>query len=219
MSNQNENDVSWIVALIKLALYMCLWPVGIFLLIRKIRRDRKALMKAGKIMRGFGIFLVVIVLFALIGEIANPTPGTSMRDLISSYVFIGGLGAALLAGSMRIQKTAALYRRFIDQVVNHHETNIGVIASSLSMSTSEARKCLERMIRLGYFNQACISDDGNELILGYTSEEDYEQAQLETVGRVKRAEKIVVVCRSCGAQNMIEKGTVGVCEYCGSRIK
>ena len=46
MSNQNENDVSWIVALIKLALYMCLWPVGIFLLIRKIRRDRKALMKA-----------------------------------------------------------------------------------------------------------------------------------------------------------------------------
>ena len=189
------------------------------MLVRKIRRDRKALMKAGKIMRGFGIFLVVVVLFSLIAEIAEPTPGTSMGDLLYDNVVLGGLGVALLIGASRIQKTAALYRRFIDRVVNHPETNIGAIASSLSMSTLEARKCLERMIRMGYFNQACISEDGNELILGYSSEEDYEQAQLETLGHVKRAEKIVAVCRSCGAQNTIEKGSVGVCEYCGSRIK
>ncbi len=216
---KNEEDVSWIISLIKLALYLALWPVGIFLLVRKIRRDRKALMKAGKIMRGFGIFLVVVVLFSSISEIAEPTPGTSMGDLLYDNVVLGGLGVALLIGASRIQKTAALYRRFIDRVVNHHETNIGAIASSLSMSTLEARKCLERMIRMGYFNQACISEDGNELILGYSSEEDYEQAQLETLGHVKRAEKIVAVCRSCGAQNTIEKGSVGVCEYCGSRIK
>lgn len=202
--------ISWPTVVIATIIF---WPVGIFLIWKRIGVDKKTAMISGKIITIIGWLSVT---FAGLGLLVSLSEGFGSDDAFVIIFFIIA-GCALIFLGRKTRKNAERFKKYISIIVNHEVTYIDNIASAIPISYDVAKKELQKMIDRGYFPNAYINDTSREIILP----KKQESYSVDTGGNVKsnsNVEMIVVSCNGCGANNKIAKGTVDECQFCGSPI-
>lgn len=210
----NENGklgclYSWPVIILALCIF---WPVGIFLIIKRVSVDKKTAMGAGKLIGGIGIASYCI---AGIGFIACLSDGFGSDD-IGMILFFGIAGFALQKVSQKIKREAEDVKKYLSVIVNGNERQIDVIASSMGKSYDVAKNDIQKLISKGYLKNAYINEGTREVVL--PSNNIQEQVGTMTNTTANNVTTKIVACPCCGANNTI-MGDMGECEYCGSPLK
>ena len=199
---------SWPVIILALCIF---WPVGIFLIIKRVSVDKKTAMGAGKLIGGIGIASYCI---AGIGFIACLSDGFGSDD-IGMILFFGIAGFALQKVSQKIKREAEDVKKYLSVIVNGNERQIDVIASSMGKSFDVAKNDIQKLINKGYLKNAYINEGTREIILPNIIQ---EQSGDMTNASSVNVETKIVACPCCGANNTVV-GDMGECEYCGSPLK
>lgn len=199
---------SWPVIILALCVF---WPVGIFLIIKRVSVDKKTAMGAGKLIGGIGIASYCI---AGIGFIACLSDGFGSDD-IGMILFFGIAGFALQKVSQKIKREAEDVKKYLSVIVNGNERQINVIASSMGKSYDVAKNDIQKLINKGYLKNAYINEGTREIVLPNIIQEQSGDMTNTASGNV---ETKIVACPCCGANNTIV-GDMGECEYCGSPLK
>ncbi len=208
----NENGkvgclYSWPVIILALCIF---WPIGIFLIVKRVSVDKKTAMGAGKLINGIAIASYCI---AGIGFVACLGDGFATED-ITMILFFGIAGFALQKVSQKIKKDADDVKKYLSVIVNGNEKQIDVIASSMGKSYDVAKNDIQKLINKGYLKNAYINEGTREIILPNSN----VQEQIGVSTNVTNATTKIVACPCCGANNTII-GNVGECEYCGSPLQ
>ena len=187
------------------------WPVGLFLVFKKLGSDKSALMsgKTGGISAA-GWILTVLGVSSFLGSLFNPEADPSGVGI--GLMMIAG-GVVILKKASNTKRTAIKYKKYIDLTVNQNVRSIDDIASSTGVSYDIAVKDLQNMIDLGYLRDASIHQDTREIILYQYVPVLYAQ---ESTNVQTSAQEIAVKCPGCGANNVVVVGKVSECEYCGT---
>ncbi len=199
---------SWPVIILALCIF---WPVGIFLIIKRVSVDKKTAMGAGKLIGGIGIASYCI---AGIGFIACLSDGFGSDD-IGMILFFGIAGFALQKVSQKIKREAEDVKKYLSVIVNGNERQIDVIASSMGKSYDVAKKDIQKLINKGYLKNAYINEGTREIVLPNIIQD--QSGDMTNTFSVNVETKIIA-CPCCGANNTIV-GDMGECEYCGSPLK
>ena len=199
---------SWPVIILALCIF---WPVGIFLIIKRVSVDKKTAMGAGKLIGGIGIASYCI---AGIGFIACLSDGFGSDD-IGMILFFGIAGFALQKVSQKIKSEAEDVKKYLSVIVNGNERQIDVIASSMGKSFDVAKNDIQKLINKGYLKNAYINEGTREIVLPNIIQEP--SGDMTNTSSVNVETKIVA-CPCCGANNTVV-GDMGECEYCGSPLK
>jgi hypothetical protein len=192
------------------------WPVGLFLIIRKLSTDKSALM-SGKT----GTITVIGWILAVIGGLA----------LIGSDFDFGTIvvGAALLAGGIvlirkanQTKTMAAKYKKYIDFVVNQNIKSIDHIAASVGLPYETTAKELQDMINLGYLHGSINHETREILLVQNVPVQMVQNAVSGIASGVASAFQTNTTttarCPGCGANNVVTTGKITECEYCGTPI-
>ena len=199
---------SWPVIILALCVF---WPIGVFLIIKRVSVDKKAAMGAGKLISGIGIALYCIAGF---GFVACLSSGFGSDD-IGIILFFGIAGFVLRKISKKTKREAEDIKKYLSVIVNGNERRIDVIASSLDKPYDVAKNDIQNMIQKGYLKNAYISEETREVVLTNNNIQN-QTTTSENVNTSKMTAK-TVTCRCCGANNTIF-GDSGECEYCGSAL-
>ena len=199
---------SWPVIILALCIF---WPVGIFLIIKRVSVDKKTAMGAGKLIGGIGIASYCI---AGIGFIACLSDGFGSDD-IGMILFFGIAGFVLQKVSKKIKRDAEDVKKYLSVIVNGNERQIDVIASSMGKSYDVAKNDIQKLINKGYLKNAYINEGTREIVLPNIIQEP--SGDMTNTSSVNVETKIIA-CPCCGANNTVV-GDMGECEYCGSPLK
>ncbi len=132
--------------------------------------------------------------------------------IIFCLIFIA-LGVLLIVYGKKTKDRIRRFREYIAVIANQNQTSIDQIANMVQMPVNFVFEDMKYMIDKKYFVGAYIDQTTNSIafrgrVASAASNED----------TVPSSETQVVICKNCGAQNQIVKGSVGECEYCGSPI-
>lgn len=217
MTNTNKTNQSWTVVILLLIFF---WPVGLYLLYKKVTGDKTSALKNSKALSivgwVFAVFSAIYLLMAISGDM-------KASDAISAFVFFGAGGALMIYGAKRMNKNAAKLKKYISIVINNNQTSIDNIAAAIPTDYEQAENDLQKMINNGYFQGAYIDKSNREIILPKKENSpsmnmpenniQYENKNTEQP-RFK-----VVNCKNCGANNTVAEGNLCECEYCGSPLQ
>jgi len=194
-----------------------LFPVGIWLVWRKMSIETLNMQKNGKTLRviGFifaGISLMYLVL-GLTGELKAEDNGSIVGGIIIILTLLGGGGLAAIIGGNKYIKNGKKYDKYAAIINAGGENDIDSIAAIYPTSYDEAVDDLQKMIDYGYFSNAYIDQSRRKLILSYSYNDNEENIVYE-----EKQKPEVIKCPNCGAVNSITSGKGNKCEYCGSEL-
>lgn len=192
--------------------FIVFWPIGLFLIWKRTSIDKKAALLSGKTI---GILGWISLSIAFLGFFVSISDGIKSDD-ISAIIFFLLAGAGLIALGKKIKNNADKSKKYISIIVNDGVIDIDNIATAIPTSYENAKKDLQKMIDKGFFEGAYINESERQIVLPKKHQESpYNQSNnAEQNTRMK-----VITCKGCGAQNSIAAGTVGECEFCGSKIQ
>lgn len=219
-----RKSTSWGVIVLLILLF---WPIGAFLLYRKLSGDKTAVLKNGKIILGVGIALAVFAVLSLLMAASGNLETSdgqiqSVGDILVMDLFFLTGGAVLIYFGRKMQRDGLKYKKYISIVVNNGITSIDEIASAVPCTYEAAVADLQKMIEIGYFSYAYIDSGSRRLVMpGYSSdEENTDDDGMDIVGeRPSVPEQKIVTCSSCGARNKVTEGRISECEYCGTPLQ
>ena len=187
--------------------FVIFWPIGMFLLIKKIAIERGTALTCSKSVTNLSYVLfglaVVYMLMALTGNMHFVVAG--------AMCIIGGYVMHLYANKSKV--TSGKYKKYIDLVVNHRQTSIDNIAVAVGVTYSAAVFDLQKMISSGYFTGTRIDHSNRAIIMNAPQFGSDPFAKSS-----KREQDRVASCESCGANNVVTSGRLPECEYCGSPL-
>lgn len=203
---QNQGKgLSWAVVIIVLIVF---WPVGIYLLYKKLSGDKQAALNSGNTLFVIGLVLAFMGVIAVIVGPSDQSMAVSGR--IEYFIVFVCSGLALLAIGILQKNRAKKCRKYIAVIANQRCTSIDEIAAAVPVSYETAVKDLQKMIDKGYFSNAYIDAAKREIVP--------VQSQTENGFNVATVQMETVVCKSCGANSTKPAGVPSKCEYCGSPI-
>lgn len=227
MENNKGCLLSWPAIVVGFILF---WPVGLALLIFRLRQDRKLLLNAGRLMTFVGYALGVLIIFGIIGTYQN---GDLDGGTITVFVFLVLAAVALVFFGRKFRRMGSVFKEYIELIVNQEVRKIEMICEITGKSYTEVYNDVEEMIEKGYFKRAYINDR-HEIIFGIKEGEktilDEIEDMFDEPGRIldemegaseapAQKRMTVVKCKGCGANNEVVVGRVSECEYCGSKIQ
>lgn len=206
---------SWPVIILALIIF---WPVGLFLLIKRVSLDKKVAMTVGKLVGGFGIASYVI---AILGFVVCIGEGFDSTD-VSMILFFGIAGFVLRRVAKKIKTEAESVKQYLAIIVNGNVRQLDNIAATTGKSYDVVKADIQKMIKKGYLKNAYINENTREVVLPGAATAVPTAAPvfanpLQAATPAQPQAKIVA-CPCCGANNTIY-GASGECEYCGSPIK
>ena len=204
---------SWPVIIIALCLF---WPVGLFLLIKRVSIDKKTAMSVGKLI---GIFGGISYALAIVGIIACISDGFGSDD-ITLILFFGGAGFALTKVAKKIKREAESVKQYLAIIVNGNVRQIDNVAAATGKSYDVVKADIQKMIKKGYLKNAYINENTREVVLPMDAPVAPATFAnpVRTVAAPVQQQARIIACPCCGANNTIH-GASGECEYCGSIIK
>lgn len=200
---------SWPVIILSLCIF---WPIGVFLIIKRVSTDRKTAMGAGKLIGGLGIASYCIAALGLLVCITDSFAG---EDVVM-ILFFGAAGFVLRKVAKKIKTEAEDVKQYLSVIINGNVRQLDTIASTTGKSYDVVYKDVKKMIDKGYLKNAYIDEGLREVVLP-NSNPDPQNTVNETANATPVQFKIVA-CPCCGANNTIY-GEMGECEYCGSPLK
>ena len=238
----HSNSPSWAVIVL---CFIFFWPVGLFLLIKRLTTDKRAAVSRDKKVPAMGCFhlLVGIALFSIIfGRGGFGRMNLLIMAVALFFVFGGTIS---FSAAKKRDAEGGKYRLYIDAIVNRGLVFIQDIAAYVGVSEKTAYADLRKMIRMGYFAQAHVDERRGEF--HYDHREGYrggpagfhgggaQQSSAQQGGVYQSpgfsphtsaaasgtgpdAVEVMATCRNCGAHNWLERGSKNECEYCGSPL-
>ena len=216
------------------------WPVGIYLLIKKMTKEKAAALHNSKVLTLIGCVFTGLGLlytyYIMNGEIQIKEGQSMVSTIIVVLLFFVGGGIVMILVAMNTKKNAIKYKKYIDVVINGEVTCIENIAGAIPTSYDNAVKDLQKMIDMGYFENAFIDAGNHEIVLGhkqsktyshttiysqsktYSQSNNYDIDESDESDKKETPQNKVVTCNCCGANNTIVGGNKNECEYCGSPI-
>jgi hypothetical protein len=201
----------WIIVL---ALLM-LWPLGLFFILLRLKRDRSSHRFGAKILKLAGFVLLgfsSLALLALVADLHRTADvGSSIGGIIVLTLFAAGGVILLKTGS---QVLDGISRRMVltNHIVNHQVNSIDDIASRVQKSAGEVLYDLQEMVKGGF-------------LPGYKVDASTRRVWRPTIAPpplpqgaaipIKAPEFVQFTCTGCGARNQLQKtGQRVMCEYC-----
>lgn len=213
-AQQEKYPAIWIIVLG----FILFFPVGFFLLYRRLTCDKTDLMQRSRIQRNYGIGVCILGIIMFLG---SSSPMSGCITIIAAFFFFWN--------SRKSKKLAIKYAQYLTQVVDNNLTRIDIIAQMTMLPPAIVQKDLHQMVVSGFFPGAYIDAGRNELILpGHVNNLQQTGSPFiaapssgpifsSTVGTAAPA-IVTVTCGNCGATNTITTGTACHCEYCGSPL-
>ena len=189
--------------------FIVFWPVGAYLLVKKLAVDKAAALKNSNVLLGIVIFFIFGVFVMLVETVSG---GTTMEDGLFGILFYAVGGALLIYGSIKVKRTGEQYKKFINIVINQQQTTIENIAAQMGLSYEQTVTGIQKMIEKGYFTGAYIDLDRHEIVLP-------KKIKMQSFSDESGVEQRTVKCPNCGGNNVITIGKVCECEFCGSPIQ
>lgn len=204
---------SWPAIIIALCIF---WPVGLFLLIKRVSVDKKTAMSVGKLI---GIFGGVSYGFAVVGVLACISDGFTSDD-VTLILFFGIAGFVLRRVAKKIKAEAESVKQYLAIIVNGNVRQIDNIAATTGKSYDVVKADIQKMIKKGYLKNAYINENTREVVISVVTPvaDPVFATPLQSVNAPIQPQVRIVTCPCCGANNTIS-GASGECEYCGSPIK
>jgi hypothetical protein len=172
----------------------------------------------GVIFSIFGILLLITSLGIIIDDMES---GSTM--LIISIVLY-------LIGSKTVKRMRR-YKRYVRFIPPDRMISVNTIAGHAARPIEVVRRDLQTAVSKGYYTRVIYNRDTDEIgvprVTVVTSRpieraeyrQPTEQARPVQQQAPEKKETEVVNCPNCSASNVKIKGTVSVCEYCGSPLK
>lgn len=194
--------------------FLFFWPVGVFLLIKRVSLDKKAAMNVGKIV---GIVGACSYGMAAIGIIAC-FPSDFGSDDITMILFFLVAGFVMRKVAKKIQSEAEKVKEYLAIIVNGNIHQIDNIAATTGRSYDVVKADIQMMIKKGYLKNAYLDESMSEVVLPDNRPIINATPVSDNMTVEKTVVTKVIACPCCGANNTIV-GAQGECEYCGSPIK
>lgn len=218
-SKNNKTQIPW-AAVILLLIFFC--PIGLYLLYLKLTGDKKNVLHNSKILSTIGwVFIgcaMIYLLQALTGNLSIKDGASPVPAMIILMAFFGGGGILFLYNAKKIRINAERYKKYNSIVKFQNKTLIDEIASAISIDYDHVVKDLQKMIDIGYFENAYINDVSREIVFEQTQNIQAQMHYQNTQSVPTKSNNIVVTCKNCGANNTITVGEVSECEFCGSPL-
>ena len=132
---ENKKSMSWAIVILVLIFF---WPVGVYLLYRKVTGDRASALKNSKILRNVGFvflgFAIIYIFMVISGQ---------MDDAWTAAAFFGIGGGVLVYAAKRLKMTGEKFKKYINIVINNNQTSIDNIAAAIPISYDKAAKDLQ----------------------------------------------------------------------------
>lgn len=174
----------------------------------------------GILQRLFG--WIIAVFNGLIAFIGCTTSGFEEALDVTLVLFFSGIAAVGVWLIMKGNKQFKLIRTFYDysaRLAADPKKSIDLLASATGVTVAVATKNISDMLAAGFFPNCYLDGQRNALVV---PEIPQPQASIVTPPAPNATTQTVkytaVQCRGCGATNKIVVGTVGECEFCGSKI-
>lgn len=217
MGNTSKKSSSWTVVILLLIFF---WPIGLYLLYKKVTGDKTAALQNSKVLNTVGwVFAVLAVIYIFMAV----SGGMETSDALGAFVFFGAGGALMIYGAKRMKKNSEKLKKYISIVINNNQTSIDNIAAAIPIDYEQAKNDLQKMIDNGYFQGAYIDTANREIVLPTNENSQPMNISEDTAPRenenMSQPGFKVVICKNCGANNKVIEGTVCECEYCGSPLQ
>lgn len=186
------------------------FPVGIFLIIKKVTNEKFSYIKNGKALKNLGI---VLMCFGAIYLIMSITDDVAM---LTAFFIFGGLGVLSFVKGNQYIKKGNKYNRYVSIINANNNTLIDNIATAYPTSFEQATEDIQSMLDDGYFMNSYIDLNRRELIMPQRSVSVNVTVNQNTTRT--ETQPTSVKCKNCGATNMLVPSTVNECEYCGSPL-
>lgn len=187
------------------------WPVGIYLLVRRMNSDRTATLKNSGTVRTTSLVLMILGVFSVFSAFSSyGTIGTFFYGMLLFAL----PGILLYIKSQSMKEEGRKFQMYIAIVINQGEKSMEKISRAVGVTIQETREDLEKMIDRGYFPNTYIDAATSEIILPDRKERDMAAYEEE-----KQKNYRVITCQGCGAKEKIAEGQTKKCEYCGSLLQ
>ncbi|WP_455715021.1 hypothetical protein [Anaerosporobacter sp.] len=178
MTRETKNSPSWGVVILLLILF---WPVGLYLLHKKLTTDTAAILRGGKVLKVVGWVCIVLAVMYIVSGASGMETSESGEELTTVFttfgICIGIGGAIMLVFAKRRQTKANRFKKYIAIVSNNRVRKIDTIASSIPTTYEKAYADLLEMIYKGFFEGAYIDESKREIILETTNVNDATEQQ------------------------------------------
>lgn len=213
-------------------LLLFFWPVGIWLMVRKVRNEKLAYARNGRVVMNFGWVLVFLSVFCLFVGLSDgttlPSGKSEIPGIIAMLIFMGGGGVALVIKGKQLMRRGWKYDRYAALIFSGNNTSIDRLATEFPAPVGETAKTLRAMLDAGLFPPNTYLDfNARRIVIPGM----YPPPQVvHTVTRQAQAsapapapareppKPRAVKCPNCGATGTVLPGTVSECEYCGSPL-
>lgn len=208
---------SWPVIIIMLCIF---WPVGLFLLIKRLSLTKKASLVSARIA---GILGAISYAIAALGVIACLLNEMTAQDAECIF-FFAVVGFALRRAARNGKKEVEDVKKYLSVILDGRICRLDSIAAAVGKSPDMVQVDIQKMIRKGYLKNAFLNENTRELILPdmvsvvTPAANNTEYTPVRTFSADTRPVGRMVTCPCCGANNTIY-GASGECEYCGSVLK
>ena len=206
---------SWPVIILAFCIF---WPVGLFLLIKRISLDKKVALSVGKLVGVLGTISLVI---AALGFAVSIGEGFDSTD-VSMIAFFGIAGFVLRRYAKKVKNDAENVKQYLAIIVNGNVRQLDNIAAATGKKYDVVKADVQKMIKQGYLKNAYINENTREVVLPSSAPAAPVATPvftnpLQPAAAPAQPQAKIVACPCCGANNTIY-GATGECEYCGSPI-
>ena len=191
--SQDEAEYSWGLCILIIVL---IFPVGLFMTLRKAVKEKKDYYYNGARMIILGGFLLIPAIFAwyVLLNIETHTPLDIIGILFGLSPLILVITGIILIHKGKIRDNLLLILTH-DKITDIHE-----IAKLTKTDYAHAVKNIEALNDVAFLEGTYIDHEEGEVIIHGISE------------------KIAVKCDSCGATTVLHSNDERICKYCGAKI-
>ena len=169
-----------------------LFPIGIWLVWRKMSIETLNMQKNGKILRVVGFIFagmsLIYFIAGILGQLEATGNGSVLGSMIAILVLLGGGGLVAIIGGNKYIKNGKKYDKYAAIINESGENDIDSIAAIYQVSYDEAVDDLQKMIDYGYFPNAYIDQSNRKLILSYSHNDNEEKIVRGEVSKLRSYE-------------------------------
>lgn len=185
---------------VMIALCFLFFPVGIWLIVKRIQWEPRRQTANATILRNFGFVLLGMAAFAVVGLLT----GAGALDVEGLL----GLGIMLAGGVIAVQQGVRLlaqdrrFARYTAAITTEGERSLDRLATASATTAEVAAADLQSMIRRGLLPDGYLDMNARRLVLP----------------EAPAAPEKAVTCPHCGGVTHVAEGSAATCDYCGSPL-
>lgn len=193
---------SW--GLIFILMYF-LFPVGIWMMVKKVTSERSRYLQNGKVLKYFAYVLLVMVPLSVIMEINGELQQINGAGVVGTAVILalifGISGMFTLKKGNYYMNRGKKYIDCISALTPQRSVSLDQVAAELKLPYHEVVSDFQEMIAMGVAGNVMLDMNVRQLVSQVISKPLRE-----------------VECPYCGAKAKLPVGTSGKCEYCDSLL-